>query len=265
MRPPPLPDAKKAYFLTEPAIIAGKGGINVSCDRKFVQQLPFFRHIAQMISVVVPTFNAQESLPRCFDSLIGATVHGVVREVIVADGGSSDDTLTIADAAGARVVHAGNSRVNQLAAGAKAARYDWILFLYPETALAPGWDVEAGSFMSHVSFSKPHAATFTLAMEEFDTASRRAESWASLRSKVFKLPFGEQGLLIGRKFYDTLGGFRETQMFDVDMARRIGAKRLVVLRARAVGTAATRLATHYKPLLLVLHAMRFPTDSLMRL
>lgn len=239
-------------------------GINVSCDSKYVQKLPLFRHIAQMISVVVPTYNTQETLPRCFDSLIGATVHGVVREVIVADGGSSDDTLTIADAAGARVVHATPKRVSQLAAGAKAARYDWILFLYPETALAPGWDVEAGSFMSHVTHAKPYAATFTFAMEEFDTQSRRAETWAALRSKLLKLPFGEQGLLIGRKFYETLGGYRETAMYDVDLARRVGAKRLVVLRSRAVGTAATRPAQPRKPLILAMHALRLPTETLMR-
>lgn len=217
-----------------------------------------------MISVVVPTFNAQDTLPRCFDSLISATVHGVVREVIVADGGSTDDTLTIADAAGARVVHAGQTRINQLVAGAKAARYEWILFLYPEVALAPGWDVEAGSFISHVTSAKPHAATFTLAMEEFDTESRRAEYWASLRSRFFKLPFGEQGLLIGQTFYQQLGGFRETAMYDVDMVRRIGAKRIVVLRARAVGTAGTRQSRRYKPLLLALHALRLPTDILTR-
>ena len=43
-----------------------------------------------MISVVIPTLNAERHLPRCFDSLIIAAVRGVVREVIVADGGSSD-------------------------------------------------------------------------------------------------------------------------------------------------------------------------------
>ena len=73
-----------------------------------------------MISVVVPTHNSQVSLARCFDSLIGATVHGVVKEVIVADGGSNDDTLAIADAAGAHVVRGGKSRASRLAEGAKA-------------------------------------------------------------------------------------------------------------------------------------------------
>ena len=57
-----------------------------------------------MISVVIPTLNVGRKLPRCFDSLITAAVRGVVREVIVADGGSSDETLMIADAAGAHIV-----------------------------------------------------------------------------------------------------------------------------------------------------------------
>lgn len=230
----------------------------------FVQTLPSFRHIGRMISVVVPTYNAQESLPRCFDCLIGATVAGVVREVIVADGGSTDDTLTIADAAGARIVHAGTSRVSQLAAGAKAARDEWILFLPPEAALSPGWEVEAGSFMSHVSYAHPMAAAFSFALEEFDPASRRAEMLAGLRSSLFKLPYGEQGLLIGRRFYEKIGGYRDATLADADIARRIGSKRLVILRARAVCTADTRRKPARKPMLLALYGLRLPVGWITR-
>ena len=43
-----------------------------------------------MISVVIPTHNSGQSLPRCFDGLIGATVRGLVKDVVVADGGSTD-------------------------------------------------------------------------------------------------------------------------------------------------------------------------------
>src|ERR1700733_2409851 len=129
-----------------------------------------------MISVVIPTLNAERLLPRCFDSLITAAVRGVVREVIVADGGSGDGTLAIADAAGAHIVPAGRSRGAQMAAGAEAARSDWILFLHPETALEQGWEVEVESFLHQAMPERPRAAAFHFALEDFGASARRAEA-----------------------------------------------------------------------------------------
>ena len=187
-----------------------------------------------MISVVIPALNAQAALPRCFDSLIGATVRGLVREVIVADGGSGDDTLAIADAAGARIKKGGKSRASQLAAGAEAARQDWILFLHPETALEPGWDVEAEAFITQSTLENPRAAAFRFGLDEFEKGARRAEALAALRCWAFKRPRGEQGLLIPKRLFKQFGGYREGTREDVDLVRRIGPRRLVMLRARAV-------------------------------
>lgn len=187
-----------------------------------------------MISVIVPTLNAQFTLPRCFDSLIAATVHGIVREVIVADGGSGDDTLIIADAAGAHIKKGGKSRAAQLNAGAAAARQDWLLFLHPETALDPGWDVEAENFMARASLEQPRAAAFRFGVDEFDPAARRGEALAALRCWLLKRPHGDQGLLITKRLFKQIGGYREVRREDIDIVRRIGARRLVMLRARAV-------------------------------
>jgi len=187
-----------------------------------------------MISVVVPTLNAQHSLPRCFDSLIGATVRGMVREVIVADGGSSDDTLIIADAAGARIKKAERSRASQLNCGAQAARHDWVLFLHPETALDPSWDIEAEAFITRSTLEQPRAAAFRFGVDEFDEGARRGEALAALRCWLFKLPYGDQGLLMPKRLFKQLGGYREVKREDADMVRRIGGRRLVMLRTRAV-------------------------------
>lgn len=218
-----------------------------------------------MISVVIPTQNAQRALTRCFDSLIGATVSGVVKEVIVADGGSGDDTLAIADAAGAHVVRAGKTRGAQLAAGAKSARSDWILFLRPETALEPGWEVEAEAFISRVTVERQRAAAFRFGLDEFDGPARRAEAMTALRCWLFKLPYGDQGLLIPKRLYNKLGGYREGAMEDIDLVRRIGTARLTMLRARAVNKTVARPSALSNLALTVLHALRLPTRVLARL
>jgi glycosyltransferase involved in cell wall biosynthesis len=209
-----------------------------------------------MISVVVPTHNAQANLTGCFNSLIGATMHSVVREVIVADGGSNDDTLAIADAAGAHVVRGGKTRASRLAAGAKAARSDWILFLHPETALAPGWEVEAENFMSRVTLEHQRAAAFRFGLDDFGAPSRRREAMVALRCWLFKLPYGDQGLLIPKRLYNKLGGY---------LVRRIGARRLTMLRARAVNKTRAEPRAMRDIALTALHALRIPPGVLARL
>jgi glycosyltransferase involved in cell wall biosynthesis len=219
-----------------------------------------------MISVVIPALNAERCLPRCFDSLIPAAVRGVVREVIVADGGSSDGTLEVADVAGAHVVNAGKSRSAQLIAGAEIARSDWILFLLPETALEQGWEVEAESFMAQAMPERPRAAIFRFALEDFGGEVRRAEAKANLRAWLLALPYGDQGLLIPRRFYNRLGGYRQlAQMEDADLVRRIGRRRLVRFRSRAINQASPRSGIWRGLWLSLLHALRVPSRVVARL
>jgi glycosyltransferase involved in cell wall biosynthesis len=219
-----------------------------------------------MISVIIPTLNAGRGLPRCFDSLIGAAVRGVVREVIVADGGSSDDTLAIVDAAGAHLVDAAKSRSAQLIAGAATARSDWLLFLHPETALEPGWEQEVESFMSTAMPERPRAAVFRFALEDFGGEARRAETFAHLRCWLLGLPYGDQGLLIPKRLYQKLGGYRLLAgLEDADLARRIGRRRLISLRSRAVNLPRPYRGRLRALALSLLHALRIPSSVLAKL
>jgi glycosyltransferase involved in cell wall biosynthesis len=219
-----------------------------------------------MISVIIPTGNAERLLPRCFDSLIPAAVRGVVREVIVADGGSSDATLMIADAAGAHIVHSRANRGAQFADGARIARSDWLLFLYPETALETGWDVEAESFLAQAEMERPRAAVFRFALEEFGGEARRAEMLANLRAALFALPYGDQGLLIPKRLYLKLGGYRAlADMEDADLVRRIGRRRLISFRARAVNVARPKQSVLRGAALTLLHKLRVPSRLLANL
>lgn len=192
-----------------------------------------------MLSVVIPTLNAEEGLPQCLNALIQATVRGLVREVVIADGGSTDQTIEICDAAGATLITADKGRGTQLRAGAKLAKGDWLLFLHADTVLSPGWEDEVSKFLEQVEQGrfrgKEVAAAFRFALDDFGPAARWLEWAVSLRCALLRLPYGDQGLLIHKNFYKKLGGYPDAPLMeDVSLVRRIGWRRMVFLRSEAV-------------------------------
>ncbi|MFP4004129.1 MAG: TIGR04283 family arsenosugar biosynthesis glycosyltransferase [Alphaproteobacteria bacterium] len=191
-----------------------------------------------MLSVVIPALNAARTLPACLEAL-GAG-NGFVEEVIVADGGSADATVQIAERAGACVIASPRGRGVQLAEGAQAAQARWLLFLHADTVLEAGWQAEARAFIEETDAGAGGgAAAFRFALDDDVPAARRMERLVAWRNRRLGLAYGDQGLLISRKFYEGLGGYRPVPLMeDVDIVRRIGKARLRILDARAVTDAA---------------------------
>src|SRR5919199_13336 len=187
-----------------------------------------------MISVVIPTLDAEATLVASLAPLVSGVAEGLVREAVVADGGSTDATREIADAAGCRVVSAARGRGAQLAAGAAVARWPWLLFLHADTVLEEGWRREARSFIERADRQGGEAAaSFAFALDDFGARARWLEAMVAARCKLLGLPYGDQGLLISRRLYDRLRGFRPLPLMeDVDLVRRIGRRRLTLLRTR---------------------------------
>ena len=187
-----------------------------------------------MLSIVIPTLNAADELGHTLDHLKGADVG---TEVIVADGGSVDATPVIAAEAGVKFTAETGGRGPQLAAGAAMATGSWLLFLHADTRPQPGWNHAVNDFMADPE-NRFRAATFTFALNDPAPGARRLEALVRWRCRVFALPYGDQGLLMSREFYDFLGGFRPLALMeDVDMARRIGRRRLCLLPVAAVTSA----------------------------
>lgn len=190
-----------------------------------------------MISVVIPTLNAAAHLPRALAPLVQGVQHGLIKQVIIADGGSTDETLEIAEAAGCDIVMSAPGRAKQMRAGALASRANWLLFLHADTALGPNWISEAQRHMG-LPRARHRAAAFRLALDDDSATAKRIVFWARLRARVMKLPYGDQGLLISRLLYDALGGYPDQPaMEDVEIARRIGRKRLTILKSEAIASA----------------------------
>jgi rSAM/selenodomain-associated transferase 2 len=193
-----------------------------------------------MISVILPTLNAEATLGDTLSALVPAVVEGVVREVIIVDGGSTDGTLKIADATGATVLTAPAGRGGQLMAGAAAARGPWLLFLHADTILEPGWSREATLLMERVDSGKlpPTAAAFRFALDDLGWKPRIIEAGVGFRSSILKLPYGDQGLLISHALYNEIGGYRALPLMeDVDIVSRLRYRRIVTLRSNAITSA----------------------------
>lgn len=155
-----------------------------------------------MISVVIPTRDSAAVLGPCLSALVPAAVTGLVREVILADGGSKDATLAIAQDAGARVV------AGDVAAALAAAKGDWVLILPPTTRLEPGWEAETEH---HVNRFTGRSACYRLAVDGGGPMARLREWLAGLVA-----PTPAHGLLVERARFGAAGA-----------PRRLGARAFV--------------------------------------
>ncbi len=189
-----------------------------------------------MLSVIVPSFDSAATLGPVLAAV--RDQDAIECEIIVADGGSTDATPDIAAQFGARLLSTGQGRGHQLAAGAEASRQDWLLFLHADTVLAPGWDAAAAGFMAEAGNLFRFAA-FRFALDDSAPQARWLEAMVAWRCRAFGLPYGDQGLLVSRMLYDAQGGFRAMPLMeDVDLIRRLGRDRLVMVNAKAVTSAA---------------------------
>lgn len=187
-----------------------------------------------MLSVVIPTLNAARHLPSLLAGFAGVALE---HEVIVADGGSSDGTQRVATAFHVRLLEGPAGRGRQLRAGGAAARGAWLLFLHADTRLGPGWQDAVAAFIADPA-NTYRAAYFRLRLDDASGDARRVERLATWRAAALGLPYGDQGLLISHEFYDFLDGFQPIALMeDVELVRRIGAKRLVALPVEAVTSA----------------------------
>lgn len=221
-----------------------------------------------MITVILATKDNEVDLAIALSALVTAAVEGIVREVVVIDGGSKDGTVTVADAAGCTIVKGTGPDI--LMRVAENARTDWLLFLSPLSVLDTAWHGEVLSYIDQSILSgkaEVSAAAFRLRRGDAGAGARLAEFSSVFRSRMIAAPYAEQGLLISKTFYRELGGHKAMPaMADVELARRIGRRRLTLLRSHAaVSPRAPSSGGLRNAALLTLFVLRLPPALIGRL
>ena len=183
-----------------------------------------------MLSVVIATRDSERALVRTLAALVPGATAGLISEVLVVDGGSRDDTATVADVAGCVFMNVAGSVGQQLKAAAAAARSPWLLFLRPGIILDAPWIGEASHFSQQPATGR-RAATFQRGGTAQSTAQ---QAWRLLADALGSGPHPEQGLMISKPFYVELGGHSEFAAdAETDLLRRIGRRQIVILSAAA--------------------------------
>jgi glycosyltransferase involved in cell wall biosynthesis len=178
-----------------------------------------------MLSVILATKDSEHALVPTLAALVSGATAGIIREVLIADGGSGDDTAAVAEVAGCNFMVMDGTTAQRLNIAAGKARARWLLFLRPGTILDAPWTGDARRFVELVT--RPDCAAVFRRGAPMQSGLR---ALSLLATALGARPRPEQGLLIAKEFYAALGGHSETAAdAETDLIRRIGRRRIVRL------------------------------------
>ena len=184
-----------------------------------------------MLSVIIPTEGVEQPAVATLAALVPGAAAGVIREVLLVDRAGTGVIERVADVAGCRFLAFEGTRAAALAAGARAARSPWLMFLHPGAVLDQGWIDETAQFIQAVAGSaKPRAAIFRYARSPY--ADRSLRGGFKFMARMVTGVSTEQGLLIARSHYEQLGGYREDRRSEARLLRQLGRSSRTLLRSR---------------------------------
>jgi len=172
------------------------------------------------ISIIIPTINEANNLPLLLSDLSSIQKEG---EIIIVDCGSEDKTIDIANIYGAKVfISKERNRGLQLDIGAKNSKGEWLIILHADTRLTNDWFKKINSFLK----GSKNIFYFEFKINHNKIIYRVLEILVNIRSKFFKQPYGDQGLIIDRSIYFKNNGFRNIPLMeDVDFLMRLNQKK----------------------------------------
>lgn len=183
-----------------------------------------------MLSAIIATHESERTLVPTLAALVPGATAGVLTEVICADARSKDATAEVADFAGCRFIVSDEPVGARLKAAALTTRTPWLLFLRAGTVPDPNWVTVAEQYMVAAGQQEsPRAAVFRPSSANDPMRPALAEVFALLRVAFGGPARPEQGLLITRRLYDSVGGHTPHADAEAALLRRLGRRRLAML------------------------------------
>ncbi|MGE3977609.1 MAG: TIGR04283 family arsenosugar biosynthesis glycosyltransferase [Nitrospira sp.] len=172
------------------------------------------------ISVIIPTLNEEKTIRQTLSYLPMAEI----LDAIIVDGGSTDQTISIAEvfcaeASNARIVTAPAGRARQMNEGAKAGRGDILLFLHADTRLP----AEA-TLMIEEALTDPAVVggRFDVTFDSRSAVGTMISTLMNRRSRLSGIATGDQALFVRRHVFEQLGGFADIPLMeDIEFSRRL--------------------------------------------
>ncbi len=172
---------------------------------------------APTLTIVMPVLNEAAGIAQALLALAPLRARGA--QLIVADGGSSDDTVALARAGGARVVDAPRGRALQMNAGAQHASGDVLLFLHADTRLPANADTLIAQALAKGSRVW---GRFDVRIEGRPSFLRVIAALMNLRSRWSGIATGDQAMFMTRATFEAVGGFpAQPLMEDIEMSARL--------------------------------------------
>jgi len=185
--------------------------------------------IKKNVTVVIPTYNAEKTINTTLSIL-----KNKFKNIIIIDGKSKDKTRKICRKYNTQLFTSKRNRGMQLNLGAKKVVTNWIFFIHADSILENTAMEEIYAFISNDK-NKYKAASFKLKFDQKNLYSFFLSKMVNFRSKYFKLPYGDQGLIISKAFYNKIGGYKDLPiMEDVEIIRTIGFRNIKILNSSII-------------------------------
>ena len=167
------------------------------------------------ISIIIPTLNEEEAIQNLLQQLQAYRQQG--HEVIVVDGGSHDETVSISKLLADNVISSEAGRALQMNNGATQSKNEILWFLHADTSL-PTNVIE----VIQKSLTKNNWGRFNIKLSGSNFLFRIIEKMINLRSCISGIATGDQGIFVKRELFESIGGFSEIPLMeDVELSRKI--------------------------------------------